>query len=279
MSKGLRVAYLGPEGTFCEQAARRYFYGTTPALIACPMIRDVFDAVEETKVAYGAVPVENSLEGSERRTLDLLLEKELLISGEVDLRVVHNLIVRPGTVLESVQVILSHPQALAQCRRFLEKYFPKAELGEVSSTARAVQQLSEVENAAAIGTDIAAQRYGMEIAHRQIEDDPNNFTRFFILGKEDRMPTGRDKTSLIFSAKHEPGALFQVLEAFAIRGINLTKIESRPQRGRPWEYVFYLDFEGHRTEQRIKEALEAMRRRCIFIKILGSYPRSSENSS
>ena len=279
MSQRLRVAYLGPEGTFCEQAARRYFYPATPTLIACSTIRDVFDAVEETKATYGAVPVENSLEGSERRTLDLLLEKELLICGEVDLRVVHNLIVRPGTVLENVQVILSHPQALAQCRQSLEKYFPKAELGEVSSTARAVQQLSEAKNAAAIGTETAAQRYGMEIAYRQIEDDPHNFTRFFILGKEDRIATGRDKTSLIFSAKHEPGALFQVLEAFAIRGINLTKIESRPQRGRPWEYVFYLDFEGHRTEQRSKETLEAMRRKCIFIKILGSYPKSSENAS
>jgi len=279
VSQYLGVAYLGPEGTFCEQAAQKYFHDTTSALITCPTIREVFYAVEQTKAAYGVVPVENSLEGSERRTLDLLLEKELLISGEVDLRVVHNFIVRPGTLLEHVRMILSHPQALAQCRQFLEKHFPKAELREVSSTARAVQQLTEVENAAAVGTEIAAQRYGMEIAYRQIEDDLNNFTRFFILSKEDRMPTGRDKTSLIFSAKHEPGALFQVLEAFAVRGINLTKIESRPQRGRPWEYVFYLDFEGHRTEQRSKEALEAMKEKCIFVKILGSYPKFSDNSS
>ncbi len=279
MSEGLRVAYLGPEGTFCEQATRKYFHDANPVLVACPTIRGVFDAVEKTEATYGAVPIENSLEGSERRTLDLLLERRLLIYGEVDLRVVHNLIVRHGTLLEGVKVILSHPQALAQCRKFLEKHYSMAELEEVSSTARAVQLLSEIENAAAIGTEIAAQRYGMQVAHRQIEDDTNNFTRFFILGIENRMPTGRDKTSLIFSAKHEPGALFQVLEAFATRGINLTKIESRPQRGRPWEYVFYLDFEGHQTEMLIREALEEMRKRSIFVKILGSYPRSSQNSS
>lgn len=277
MAQCLRVAYLGPEGTFCEQAARKYFQGTACSFIAYPTIRDVFGAVDQTKVAYGTVPAENSLEGSERRTLDLLLEKELMICGEVDLRVIHNLIVRPGTELKDLQVILSHPQALAQCRQFLEKYYPEVELTEVSSTARAVQQLSEVEKAAAIGTEMAAERYGMEVASRQIEDDPNNFTRFFILGREDGRITGRDKTSLIFSAKHEPGALYRVLEAFAARGINLTKIESRPQRGTPWEYVFYLDFEGHREEQRSREALEEMRAKCIFVKILGSYPRAPSN--
>jgi chorismate mutase/prephenate dehydratase len=274
VSQCLRIAYLGPEGTFCEQAARKYFQDDR-CFIACPAIRDVFDAVEQGKVVYGTVPVENSLEGSERRTLDLLFERKLMISGEIDLRVIHNLIVRPGTELRNVQVILSHPQALAQCRRFLEKCFSEVELREVSSTARAVQQLPEVKNAAAIGTEIAAEKYGMEIAIRQIEDDPNNFTRFFILGREDGAITGRDKTSLIFSAKHEPGALYRVLEVFAARGINLTKIESRPQRGTPWEYVFYLDFEGHRAEQRSSEALEAMREKCIFIKVLGSYPRSN----
>jgi chorismate mutase/prephenate dehydratase len=270
------VAYLGPEGTFCEQAARKYFPDL--GLIAFPSTKDVFDAVEERSVAYGVVPAENSIEGSERRTLDLLLERKLMICGEVDLRIVHNLIVRPGTLLSRVKLILSHPQALSQCRRFIERFFPMAELREVSSTAKAVQLLATLEDAAAIGTEVAAERYGMEVAYRQIEDDPNNFTRFFVLGNEDLPPTGRDKTSIIFSAKDEPGSLYRVLEPFAVRGINLTKIESRPQRGKPWRYIFFLDFEGHRIDPRSIEALEDVRKRCIFVKVLGSYPKALNDS-
>lgn len=272
------VAYLGPEGTFCEQAARKYFQGVDFTFIPCSTIKDVFDAVEQKRADYGTVPAENSLEGSVRQTLDLLLERKLMICGEVDLRVVHSLIVRPGTEIKDVKVILSHPQAIAQCKQFIEKFFPNVEVREVSSTARAVSLLSEVQNCAAIGPELAAKRYGMKIAVRQIEDEPNNFTKFFILGIEDGVATGCNKTSLIFSAKHEPGALYQALEPFAVRGINLTKIESRPQRGKPWEYVFYLDFEGHRAEPRIAEAIDALRRKCLFVKVLGSYLKADNSS-
>lgn len=273
------VAYLGPEGTFCEQAARKYFPNPATALLPRPTIADVFTVVKEGRASYGVVPVENSLQGSERTTLDLLLQNNLRVRGEVDIRVVHNLIAKPGTKEEDIRVIISHPQALAQCRRFLEKNFPGVELREASSTARAVELLRELEDTGAIGTETAAEGYGMDILFRQIEDDPNNFTRFFVLGREDAAPTGQDKTSLVFSVKDEPGALYRVLEAFATRGINLTKVESRPERGKPWRYIFYLDFEGHRTEARSVEALKDMEERCIFVKTLGSYPRASNNST
>ena len=267
-----RVAYLGPEGTFCEQAARKQF--SRAALIPYPNIAGVFMAVEKREVDYGAVPVENSTEGSVYATLDRLLESNLMICGEVELKVAHNLIVKPNTSLNQIKVILSHPQALAQCRRFIENTFPDAELREVSSTAKAVELLGSVDNAAAIGTEIAAERSKMVVLKKGIEDESNNLTRFFVLGEVDARPTGRDKTSLIFSAKHIPGALYRVLEIFAVRNINLTKIESRPEKGKPWSYVFFLDFEGHRTEEKSNEALNAMKERCTYIKLLGSYPRA-----
>ncbi len=272
------VAYLGPEGTFCEQAARKFFSTQTTDLFPCRSISGVFKAVKEKMGTYGVVPVENSLQGSERTTLDLLLQSNLKVRGEIDIRISHNLIVRPKTNAGDVLTIISHPQALAQCHLFLEKEFPLAELKEANSTARAVQMLEELENTGAIGTEVAAERYGMKILFKQIEDNSNNFTRFFILGRDDAAPTGRDKTSLVFSIKDEIGALHRILGAFASRNINLTKIESRPEWGEPWKYVFYLDFEGHRTEEKSIDALKEIAKLCIFVKTLGSYPRSANNS-
>jgi chorismate mutase/prephenate dehydratase len=224
------------------------------------------------------VPLENSLQGSERPTLDLLLQNDLKVRGEVDIRIVHNLIAKAGIKEKDVRVIVSHPQALAQCHRFIEKEFPKCELREASSTAKAVETLKILDNAAAIGTVIAAQKYGMTILRKQIEDNPNNFTRFFVLGSKDAGPTGNDKTSIVFSTRDEPGALYRILRAFARREVNLTKIESRPEWGKPWKYVFYLDFEGHRTEEKSIEALNEMKESCIFVKVLGSYPRATIDS-
>ncbi len=269
-----QVAYLGPEGTFCEQAAKKHFPQAT--LIPYPSVTDIFTAVENGEVSHGVVPVENSTEGSVHATLDCLLESDVVVCGEVELRVTHNLIARPGVRLGAIRLILSHPQALAQCRRFIEKTFPSVELKETSSTARAVELLNNMDdNAAAIGTEVAAERSGMVILARSIEDEPNNFTRFFVLCKRDAEPTGKDKTSLIFSAKHVPGSLYKVLEVFAIRDINLTKIESRPEKGKPWNYLFYLDFEGHRADAKSREALDEMRERCDFVKVLGSYPKAT----
>jgi chorismate mutase/prephenate dehydratase len=271
------VAYLGPEGTFCEQAALKYFSNSSVKLLPCPSITEVFTTVKKRGTRYGVVPLENSLQGSERTTLDLLLQSNLKVRGEVDIRVAHNLIAKPVTERKDIRIIVSHPLALAQCHNFLQKEFPRVELKETNSTAKAVQLLAELVNAGAIGTDVAARRYGMRILYKHIEDDFNNFTRFFILGRKDVEPTGRDKTSLVFSVKDEPGALYRILEAFVTRNINLTKIESRPERGKPWKYIFYLDFEGHRTEAKSIEALDDMAKLCIFVKTLGSYPRSPSN--
>ena len=270
--EGARVSYLGPEGTFTEQAARKYF--SRAIFISYPNITDVFTAVENEDTEYGVVPAENSTDGSIHTTLDRFLESTIMICGEVELKITHNLIAKPNTSLSQIEVILSHPQALAQCRQFLKSTFPKAELREASSTAKAVELLKKIDNAAAIGTEAAAKRNEMMVLRRQIEDESNNVTRFFVLGENDAEPSGRDKTSLVFSTKHMPGSLYRVLKIFAMRNINLTKIESRPEKKRPWSYVFYLDFEGHRTDTVIGEALGSMRERCIYVKVLGSYSKA-----
>jgi chorismate mutase/prephenate dehydratase len=270
--KVFAIAYLGPRGTFCEQAAKKFFTFERAKLLPQRSIRHVFQAVIVDEAKYGVVPVENSLDGSVNITLDLLLESDLTVYGEVNLRIVHNLIVKKGARMNQINSILSHAQALAQCRNFLEVTFPTADVRAVSSTAKAVEMVRTMDYTAAIGTEIAAKNFGLVVLKRQIEDDTNNFTRFFVLGKKDALPTNKDKTSLIFSAKHVPGSLYQCLGVFAIRHINLTKIESRPIKGKPWEYVFYLDFEGHRTEHSVSEALDELKEICTFVKILGSYP-------
>jgi chorismate mutase / prephenate dehydratase len=269
------IAYLGPNGTFSEQAARKYISSPTVNYLPVPSFSEVFKLVEDGEASFGIVPVENSSEGPILATLDLLLESGLMVMNEVELKVEQCLIVRPRTRLEDVRLILSHSQPLAQCRRFIEKTLPDAEVKEVNSTARAVEMLENMENAAAIGPENAAEKYGMKVLLKGIEDNPNNFTRFFVLSKEDSQATSKDKTSIIFSAKNIPGALYSILGAFATRGINLTKIESRPVRGKTWEYVFYMDFEGHRSEDNVKEALMAIEEKCLFVKVLGSYPKAN----
>lgn len=275
----LTIAYLGPSGTFSEKAVLKHFHSPNVVLLPCLNISEVFKKVEEAQTDYGVVPVENSLDGSIRVTLDLFLNTKLMVCGEVDLRVCHNLIVKRNTKREQIETVLSHPQALAQCRRYLEREHPNAELREVSSTARAVDLLKTMENSAAIGTEMAAKIARMKVLATHIEDNTNNFTRFFVISSKDTPPSGRDKTSLIFSVKDVPGALFRVLESFAVRKINLTKVESRPLRGSPWNYVFYLDFEGHRTDKVSREALMEIQESCFFVKILGSYPKASLRSS
>jgi chorismate mutase/prephenate dehydratase len=224
-----RVAFLGPEGTFCEQAAHQYF--VTASFAPYSTITDVFTAVDIKEVDYGVVPVENSTDGSVRETLDCFMQSKVMVCGEIEINIVHNLIVKSNTDMLQIEVVLSHPQALAQCRRYLETTFGPIKLRETSSTAQAVKLLNTVQNAAAIGTEAAAKRNRMTIIQRHIEDVSNNVTRFFVLGDQDAKPTDHDKTSLVFSTKHIPGALYQILEVFAIRNINLTKIESRPNRG------------------------------------------------
>ncbi|HYB93185.1 MAG TPA: prephenate dehydratase [archaeon] len=270
-----KVAFLGPHGTFAEEAAHQFFPSAGTDFIQCTSTTDVFREVESGIASYGVVPVESSAEGAVPVTLDQLLSSSLMVCGEIELQVRHNLIVPPKTNLAKIKKIISHPQGLAQCRRYLEEHFPGVELKEESSTAKAVQMASKLPNTAAIGTELAAEIYGMKIAAKNIQDNPRNYTRFFILAKTDNPRTGRDKTSIIFAVKHVPGALYKALEEFASRNLNITKIESRPTKQKQWEYVFFLDFEGHKTDKACKEALEGLKKNTLFIKILGSYPEYS----
>jgi chorismate mutase/prephenate dehydratase len=269
-----KVAFLGPHGTFTEQASRTYFRNSSVKFIEHPTTTDVFRAVSVGDADYGVTPIENSTEGSLNVALDLLLTSDLNVCGEIEQRVRHNLITRSGANWHNVQTVISHPQALAQCRKFLEENLPGARLKEVSSTSKAVKMAKKFKNSAAIGTELAAKIHDMEIVAHGIEDNPRNFTRFFVLSRSDAKPTGDDKTSIIFSVKHTPGALYDALQAFAQRKLNLTKIESRPARRVPWEYVFYCDFEGHRDEKKCQAALKDLESKCMFLKVLGSYPKA-----
>jgi len=274
IGKSSRVAFQGEVGAYSEQAGL-LFFGSEASVNPCKGLRDVFETIEKGKSEFGVVPVENSLEGSVNETYDLLLESSLRVSGEMNLRVVHCLVGSPETQLSDIKVVFSHPQALAQCRRFLESL--NCELVSTYDTAGSVKMIREkgLVDSAAIASEKAAEVYGMKVLKKAIEDSPNNYTRFFVLSRDDAPPSGRDKTSIVFSVKHLPGALFNALQEFAVRSINLTKIESRPTRQNPWEYNFYLDFEGHREETACKEALEGLRRKSVFVKVLGSYPKAS----
>jgi chorismate mutase/prephenate dehydratase len=269
-----KIAFLGPRGTFCEQAAREYFREANAAFEEKPSITDVFRSVEVHETDRGVVPAENSNEGSVVLTLDLLKDTDLKISGEIILRISHNLIVRPDMNLNDISQVASHPQALAQCRRYLDENLPKANRLEVHSTAAAVKMASESHKVAAIGTELSAQLYGMKTLARGIEDDRNNQTRFFVLGTQDQEPTGNDRTTITFSVKHTPGSLHEALGTLSSRMINLSRIESRPARSEPWEYVFFCDFEGHRKNENCQDALEELRQKTIDLRILGSYPRA-----
>ncbi|MCS7120927.1 MAG: prephenate dehydratase [Candidatus Bathyarchaeota archaeon] len=276
--KKVRVAFQGEPGAYSESAVYSYF-GQSCQPVPCVGFSDVFRSVEIGEAEFGVVPIENSIEGSVNQVYDLFLMYDHKVCGEVILKISHCLIANPGTRIEDIDVIYSHPQALAQCRSFLESR--KWEMISTYDTAGSVKMIKEkhLTNAGAIAGERAAKIYGMTIIARDISDTPNNYTRFFVLSHQDSPPTGNDKTSVIFSTKHIPGALYQALGEFALREINLTKIESRPTKRVPWEYNFYLDFEGHRTEKRCAEALEGLRRKAVFVKVLGSYPKAPEISN
>jgi len=271
--EGTVVAFQGEIGAYSEEAAFRFF-GPSIQLKPCESLENVFGVVEQGEVQFGIVPVENSLEGSIGRAYDLLLDSSLKVCGEIELRVVHCLIASPEARLDLIKRVYSHPQALGQCKAFLKHL--GCELIPTYDTAGSVKMIKEkgMPDGGAIASARAAEIYGMKIITQQIEDSPNNFTRFFILSKQDSPPSGDDKTSIVFSAKHAPGALYESLKEFAIRSINLTKIESRPTKQKPWEYNFYLDFEGHREDRASQEALNNLERALFFLKVLGSYPKA-----
>lgn len=271
--QGIRVAFQGESGAYSEEATFQFF-GSSTQLKPCESLDDVFEAVEHDEVQFGVVPVENSLEGSISRTYDLLLDSSLKVYGETELRVVHCLIGIPEARLDLIKEVYSHPQALGQCKTFLRQL--GCRLISTYDTAGSVKIIKAGGNtdSGAIASARAAEIYGMKILARGIEDNPNNFTRFFILSKQDSPPSGNDKTSIVFSVKHKPGTLYESIKEFAARNINLTKIESRPTRQKPWEYNFYLDFEGHREDRASQEVLDSLERTSIFVKVLGSYPKA-----
>lgn len=269
-----KVAFQGERGAYSESAVFQFF-GSKVQVKPCRDFRDVFESVKKQEVSAGVVPVENSLEGSINQNYDLFFSYDLKVCGEVIVRVEHCLIVNPGTSIDQIKSVYSHPQALAQCRSYLEK--AKWEIIPTYDTAGSVKILKEqkLTDAAAIASERAAELYGMQILARDIADNKENYTRFFVLSKEDSPVTGKDKTSIIFSAKHEPGSLYKALGEFAKGNINLTRIESRPTKKTAWEYNFYLDFEGHRTDPKCAEALKALEKYAIFVKVLGSYPKAA----
>lgn len=268
------VAYLGPEASFSYLAAQSHF-GQNAQFSAQTKISEVFDEVERERVPWGVVPVENSVEGSVKVTLDRLISTPLNIRAEIFLRITHCLI-SPCQRLEEIKRIYSHPQALAQCQGWLRENLPRCPVFELDSTAVAARRVLEDRESAAIGSHLAASTHGLKIIAEGIEDSASNTTRFFVIGKGKSTATGRDKTSMVFGTPHVPGALYLALEPFARENLNLARIESHPMKDRMWEYLFFVDFVGHREEKKAKKCLSNMEKLTTFIKVLGSYPRGDE---
>ncbi|SDS79699.1 prephenate dehydratase [Pseudomonas oryzae] len=269
----LKVAYLGPEGTFTQAAALKHF---GHAVISQPMaaIDEVFREVAAGAVNFGVVPVENSTEGAVNHTLDSFLEHDLVICGEVELRIHHHLLVGETTKTDKISRIYSHAQSLAQCRKWLDAHYPNVERVAVSSNADAAKRVKSEWNSAAIAGDMAAQLYGLSKLYEKIEDRPDNSTRFLIIGNQEVPPTGDDKTSIIVSTNNKPGALHDLLAPFHQNGIDLTRIETRPSRSGKWTYVFFIDFVGHQHDPLVKGVLEKIRQDTVAVKVLGSYPKA-----
>ena len=272
LEQPMKVAFLGPQGTFTHAAAMKQF-GFSAQLVPQKSIPAVFDEVQRGRAHYGVVPVENSTEGAVSHTLDMFMESEQKVNAEILLEISHYLLSRTGR-FEDIRKVVSHPQPLAQCRKWLEENLPDVPLIDVGSTALAAQTAAEDETAAAIASEMAASLYGLQIVKERIEDNPNNFTRFLVIGSKTPARSGRDKTSVMFNVKDEPGILYRMLEPFSKRGINLSKIESRPMKKKAWEYIFFLDMEGHIEEDNVRAAVDELKEYCQFIKVLGSYPRT-----
>jgi prephenate dehydratase len=271
----MKVGILGPRGTYAEMAARSQF-GSDVELAPYSTITEVAEAVARGEVSAGVVPVESLREGSVGETLDALAWTDVKIRAEVVVPITHCLLGVPGAKLEHITQVLSHPQALAQCRDFLRQHLSQAELIDMTSTAKAAEQVSKLKRShmAAIGPRALAELYELEVLRENIQGGEPNVTRFLCLGKQDSKPTGRDKTSIVFyTTEDRPGFLHEVLGEFATRKINLTKIESRPTKKVLGEYLFFLDFEGHREDAHPREALEAVKRKVAMLKIVGSYPK------
>lgn len=272
LQRKLNVAFLGPEATFTHQLAIKHF-GRSAEMLAEKSIADVFEEVEKGRADYGVVPIENSTEGVVNHTLDMFMESDLVICAEREEPISHYLLSVSGE-LSKIKKVYSHPQALAQCRKWLESRLPKAEIIESASTADAACQASLEGTAAAIASPLAAKLYHLKVVAPKIEDFQKNFTRFLVIGKHSPERTGKDKTSILFSIKDRVGALNDILLIFKEHGINLTKIESRPTKKKAWEYIFFVDFLGHILDAKVQAVLSELKKNCLSVKILGSYPKS-----
>jgi chorismate mutase/prephenate dehydratase len=275
LEEAIRVSYLGPEGTFSEQAVRKHFGRAVEALPAAS-VDEAFRRCESGAAQFTVVPVENSTEGAVGRTLDLLIATPLRICGEIELRVQQNLMSRAEKI-SAVNKIYSHAQSLAQCNGWLSQNLPGVERVPVTSNAEAARRAAGEPGAAAIAGEAAAERYQLGVLARAIEDDPNNTTRFLVLGSLEAGPTGRDRTSLVMSAENRPGAVHALLTPLAQHRVSMTRIESRPARARSalWEYVFFIDVEGHQDDEPVARALAELKRLAPYLKILGSYPAAN----
>jgi chorismate mutase/prephenate dehydratase len=273
LQRGVKVAYLGPQGTYTHQAGIQQF-GQMAEFLPAATIAEIFDEVTADRAEYGVVPVENSNEGVVSHTLDLFVESELTICAEIHVSVHYHLLSKTGD-LGAIGAVHSHPQSLAQCRRWLELNLPAVPQHSTHSTAQAAERASHDEAIAAIASPICGELYGLAVVRSGIEDNPDNTTRFLVISKTEPQPSDRDITSLLFSIKRDQvGALHKALEPFARHDVNLTRIESRPTKAKAWEYVFFADFEGHSCDADVGQAIDELRPCCDFVKVLGSYPRA-----
>lgn len=272
-SKPLQVVYLGPPATYTHAAAVQQF-GSAATLVPLSTIADVFRDVEAGRAEYGVVPVENSTEGAVQHTLDMFVDSPVSIGAEIALRISHHLLSQASRV-EDLDKLYSHPQGLAQCQQWLAAHLPTLPQHEISSTAAAADVCTREPRAAAVASEEAAAYYQLNILAAHIEDSRHNYTRFLVLSNAAAAPTGNDKTSLVCTTLDKPGALFHTLEPLARAALNMKKIESRPSKSTPWEYVFFIDLEGHQDEAPVRQVLDAMRERCSMLKVLGSYPQAA----
>lgn len=274
LEEPMHIAFLGPEGTFTQTAAIKHF-GHSVISLPLASIDEVFREVESGSAHYGVVPIENSTEGMVNHTLDMFRVSPLQICGEVELRIHHHLLLAEGTDADKVTRIYSHQQSLAQCRRWLDARYPKAERVAVSSNAEAARLVAEEKGlSAAIAGDTASEMYDLQIAAEKIEDHPDNSTRFLVIGLQKTGPSGKDKTSMLVSARNKPGALYHLLEPFHRLGISLTRIETRPSGQAAWGYIFYIDCEGHCQDEAVQAVMKELEAETLELKLLGSYPQA-----
>lgn len=272
LERQLMISYLGPPGSNTHIAAKQRF-GSSIALTPADSITDVFHNIEQKKADFGVVPIENSTEGIVTHTLDMFLQSDLRICAEMFVEISHNLL-SVADDISAVKRVYSMPQATAQCRNWLRSNLPTVEIVEVSTTARAAIISKDDPESAAVATKLAAQEYGLNILKEDIEDSPHNRTRFLVIGYTEPPTTGKDKTSIVFSVPHKSGALYRSLKVFEQENINLMLIESRPTKQMPWEYVFFIDFQGHEHDPHVRLALKALGQESLFVRILGSYPEA-----